>query len=84
MIQLAIPLAPRAVVPDAGTQCGRALRAMQSGVRLTIWNAMVDYGIGALHQRIFELKTRGWPVQRREVVKNGKRVAEFWMDGNAC
>jgi hypothetical protein len=66
-------------VPEAGTQCGDLLRAMQRGERLTIWNAMTEYGCGALHQRINELRSMGWPVQRREIVTNGKRVAEFFM-----
>lgn len=68
-------------VPEAGTQCGDLLRAMHKGVRLTIWNAMTEYGCGALHQRMNELKAMGWPVQRREIKVNGKRVAEFWIEG---
>lgn len=67
-------------VPEPGTQCGDLLRAMHRGVRLTIWNAMAEYGCGALHQRMKELRAMGWPVQRREIKVNGKRVAEFWMD----
>lgn len=66
-------------VPERGTQCYRLLEAMKSGTRLTIWNAMVDYGCGALHQRMRDLKDLGWPIQRQEVTKNGKRVAEFWL-----
>jgi hypothetical protein len=66
-------------VPAASTQCGKLLRAMQRGVRLTIWNAMTEYGVGALHQRCNELRSMGWPIQRREIVTNGKRVAEFFM-----
>lgn len=64
-------------VPDASSQCGVALRAMQQGVKLTIWNAMTEYHIGALHQRIRDLRAMGWPVKRAEVKRNGKRVAEF-------
>lgn len=66
-------------IPPASSQCGKLLRAMQSGERLTIWNAMVEYGCGALHQRMRDLKKMGWPVQREEVTRGGKRVAEFWM-----
>lgn len=66
-------------VPTKGSQCYRLLKAMQEGERLTIWNAMVDYGCGALHQRMNELRSMGWPIQRREVTKQGKRVAEFFM-----
>lgn len=67
-------------VPTKGSQAYELLTAMQSGKRLTIWNAMVEHHCGALHQRIGELRSMGWPIQRREITVNGKRVAEFWMD----
>ena len=67
-------------VPERGTQCYELLMAMQQGVRLTIWNAMTVYNCGALHQRVKELRDAGWPILRREITENGKRVAEFWMD----
>ena len=67
-------------VPAHGTQCYRALRAMQDGEKLTIWNAMNSYGIGALHQRMNDLREMGWPIKREEVTRNGKRVAEFSME----
>lgn len=67
-------------IPEKGTQCYRLLEAMKSGVHLTIWNAMVDYRCGALHQRIGDLKKLGWPIQRREITgKDGQRLAEFWL-----
>ncbi len=66
-------------VPSEDSQCGVLLRAMKKGERLTIWSAM-RLGCGALHQRIGELKRMGWPVQRAVVSKNGKRVAEFWLE----
>ena len=68
------------VAPTEDTQCGKLLRAFQRGERLTIWEAMFKYGVGGLHQRVRDLKKLGWPVQREEVVKNKKRVAEFWME----
>lgn len=64
-------------VPPKGSQCYKLLEAMQAGKKLTIWNAMVELGVGALHQRIGDLRDLGWPIKRQEVVKNGKRVAEF-------
>lgn len=66
-------------MPKQGTQHYTLLMALKQGVRLTIWNAMVDYGCGALHQRIKELRDGGWPINRQVVTKNGKQVAEFWM-----
>lgn len=67
-------------VPKAGTQCYRLLLAMQSGERLTIWDAMHKYGCGALHQRIGDLRRLGWPIKRREVTRNGAHLAEFGLD----
>ena len=67
-------------VPAASTQCYKLLRAMQDGRRLMIWNAMFELGVGALHQRVRELRQMGWPVKREEVNSaNGKRVAQFWI-----
>ena len=66
-------------VPSKGTQCRRLLDAMRRRKRMTIWNAMQEYRVGALHQRITDLRAMGWPVIRREVEINGKRVAEFSM-----
>ena len=67
-------------LPKEGTQHHKLLMAMKNGVRLTIWNAMTEYGCGALHQRIKELKERGWPVMRRMKDVGGTHVAEFWME----
>ena len=67
-------------VPAQGTQHHKLLLAFQRGIRVTIWNAMTEYGIGALHQRVKELRDMGWPVQRAMVAKNGKQIAEFWME----
>lgn len=66
--------------PLSGTQKHTLLLAFKSGKRLTIWNAMVEFGCGALHQRVKELRDLGWPIQRRMISVNGKQVAEFWMD----
>lgn len=79
MTQQDLELLPPIVVPPAETQCGKILRAMQRGEKLTIWNAMVDYGVGALHQRVKDLRDMGWPIERTEVTNNGKTYAQFWM-----
>ena len=67
-------------VPKDGTQHKKLLLAMQSGVRLTIWNAMTEYGCGALHQRIKELRDMGWPIKRQMIDVGGTQVAQFWME----
>jgi hypothetical protein len=67
-------------VPEKGTQCFELLSAMREGKRLTIWNAMQEYGCGALHQRMKDLRDLGWPIQRRIVkTQGGANVAEFWL-----
>ena len=67
-------------VPEKGTQCYELLMAMKNGKRLTIWNAMIDHGCGALHQRMKDLRDMGWPIQRRLIKTNGSApVAEFWL-----
>lgn len=78
--QLGLELRDPCRLPKEGSQCRKLLDAMKLGVRLTIWNAMAEYQVGALHQRCNDLKDMGWPVLRQEVTKNGKRVAEFWME----
>lgn len=82
MIQLAMTYdEPRCQIPEAGTQCRTLLSAMQRGEKLTIWNAMTNYKVGALHQRIGELKDMGWPIKREEIkTESGRRVAQFWME----
>lgn len=68
-------------VPERGTQCHELLLALRGGKRLTIWNAMRDHGVGALHQRMKDLRDMGWPIQRREIrTASRAKVAEFWMD----
>lgn len=71
-------------VPPAGSQCHRLLSAMLDGVRLTIWNAMHDYQVGALSQRIGNLKhIYGWGrvIKTRTIdTPNGAHIAEYWID----
>ncbi len=74
-----LQLEPRCKLPERGTQCYELLMAMKSGVRLTIWNAMTEYGCGALHQRMKDLREMGWPIQRQEIRAVKAKVAEFWL-----
>ena len=72
---------PLAVVPDATTQCGQILRALQRGEALTVAEALAKYGCYALSQRIGELKRMGWPI-RSESYKTptNKTVARYSME----
>lgn len=84
MNQLAIDFkanAPRCVVPPAETQLGTLLRSLQRGERLTVAQALTEYGCYALSQRMGDLKRMGWPVLTRTITtQSGKRVAEYRME----
>ena len=82
MNQLAIDFAatPRCVVPDRDTGCGRLLRALQGGMRPTIVTAGPELGIGALSQRVGELRKMGWPIRDKRV--SGKSYVEYWMEAH--
>lgn len=86
MNQLAIDFAaaPRCIVPDADTQLGTILRALQRGERLTVAQALTEYGCYALSQRIGDLRRMGWPICSRTVYRmdSKKRFSEYWMEAH--
>jgi len=85
MNQLAIDFAaiPRCVVPERDTQLGTLLQALQQGEKLTVAQALTQYGCYALSQRMGDLKRMGWPVLTSTITTNsGKRVAEYRMEAN--
>ena len=74
---------PRCIVPAAETQLGTLLRALQRGQRLTVAQALTEYGVFALSQRMGDLKRMGWPVLTSTITTNsGKRIAEYRMEAN--
>ena len=70
---------PRCVVPDPQTQQGRLLRALQRGMRPTIITAGPVLGVGALSQRIGELRKMKWDIKDKRVP--GKPYHEYWLEG---
>lgn len=71
---------PLAVVPDAETQQGKILRALQRGEYLTVAQALQHYHCYALSQRIGELKRMGWPICAESVkTESGARVARYFL-----
>lgn len=83
MIQAALDFTnrPRCVVPDAGTQNGAILRALQAGERLTSLMAFQRFGCVSFPKRICELRDMGWTIQSRKLkVPSGKTVKEFWIE----
>ena len=77
MTQLALAFQSK---PSQGTQCDRLLQAFQRGESLTVAEALGQYGIYALSQRVGELKRRGWPI-RSEPYKTpgGATVAVYYL-----
>lgn len=53
------------------------LRALHKGRRLTIWTAMVQLHVGALSQRIGDLRRLGWPILDTWREHNGSRFKEY-------
>lgn len=63
------------------SQSARILQHLKAGGKITPIEALDEYGCFRLGARIFDLKERGHPIQKRMVeVSEGKRVAEYWMD----
>ena len=74
---------PRGTMPSSGTQLGTLLQALQRGEKLTVAQALTQYGCYALSQRMGDLKRMGWPVLTSTITTNsGKRVAEYRMEAN--
>lgn len=68
---------PIGVIDVQLSQVQKLKRDFNRGRRHTIFSAMVRLGIGALHQRVKELRDSGYEVKRRLVRKHGRNVAEF-------
>ena len=80
MNQLEISFPKPCRVPDADTQCGRLLRAFQSGESLTVAEALMQYGVYALSQRVGELKRAGWPIKSEPFkTAGGAIVAKYYL-----
>ena len=80
MNQLVIDFPKPVRVPDDTTQCGRLLRAFQRGESLTVAEALGQYGVYALSQRVGELKRAGWPIVAEPFkTPGGATVARYYM-----
>ena len=74
---------PRGTIPAPETQLGTLLQALQRGEKLTVAQALKEFGVYALSQRVGDLKRMGWPVLTSTITTNsGKRVAEYRMEAN--
>ena len=67
-------------VPEPHTQCGELLRAFQRGERLTVAEALSQYGVYALSQRVGELKKAGWPIESEwYATAGGAKVKRYFV-----
>jgi hypothetical protein len=58
------------------------LKALQSGQSLTTLEALQQYGVMALSQRMTELQRAGYPVKSEMIdLPTGKRVARYSWEG---
>lgn len=58
-------------------QCKLVLDLLQKGKKLTVREAMVEYGIGDLRRRCKDLRDSGYPVQSRLI---DGRFKEYYLD----
>ena len=66
------------------TQCDKLLAHFASGGTLTVAEALSQFGIYALSQRVGELKREGVPIEAEMVdTPGGARVARYRMGGIA-
>ena len=57
--------------------CDKVLKLLQEGKRLTVYSAMVDYGISSLPRRILDIKQKlGIDVKSRLIEK---RYKEYYL-----
>ena len=59
------------------SQCGAILERLLLGESITPADAYQRHGCLALHSRIAELRQRGYQIDCRIVVKDGKRWGEY-------
>lgn len=73
-------LEPRCRVPERGGQLYEILVYLRAGGRLTMAKALTELGVGALSQRIGDLKRMGWPICSTTITTNGgARVSEYFL-----
>lgn len=64
-------------MPKEGTQHHKLLMAFKRGEVLTVGNALLEYGVYALSQRVGDLKKMGWHIEREQV--KGASHYRYWM-----
>lgn len=66
---------------DIQSQTARIKEHLLGGKRLTALDALREFGCLRLSGRIYELRhEHGLPIVSEMVVRNGKRVAEYYLE----
>ena len=63
------------------TQNKMILDDLIRGRKITALDSLERHGCFRLASRIHELKNDGWDIAKKEVIKNGKRYAAYFMKG---
>lgn len=61
------------------TQCNAILSDLLSGKTITPMEALRDHGCFRLGARIYDLRERGYQIDREMVEDDGKRFASYYM-----
>jgi hypothetical protein len=59
-------------------QCEKVLELLTSGKRLTVRDAMIEYGIGDLRRRVKDLKENGYNV-KGDLIEGRFKI--YYLDG---
>jgi hypothetical protein len=62
------------------SQNKQILSYLQKGGKITPLEALNKFGCLRLSGRIFDLKEDGHDIKMKMVVRNGKRVAQYWIE----
>ncbi len=63
-------------LPKLNNQCRILLEALQTGKRLTVRDAMIDYGIGDFRARIRDLLEKGYDI-KKQTLAGGFKI--YWL-----
>ena len=64
------------------TQTTQILKALKDGARLTPMDALKRFGCFRLSARIADLRKKGFRIVNEWRTENGKRFAEYRLEGN--
>jgi len=66
----------------AASQNDRILEALKAGAKITPMDALQRFGCFRLSARIADLRVRGYHINNKWRIENGKRFAEYHLEAN--